>query len=86
LVAAPSMVPAVEEIAMALTELSIFLMVYWRPEMPLGEGSVTVNAAVVASARMTESVAAEGWLSRCQVNRERDGREGLLGELSETSG
>ncbi len=56
-VAAPSMLPAALAIVTALAELSTFLMAYWRPEMPLGEGSVKVNVAEVASARRTESVA-----------------------------
>jgi len=33
------------------------LIVYCRPDIPTALGSVTVNAAEVASARMTESVA-----------------------------
>jgi hypothetical protein len=51
------MFPAMLAIVTALAELSTFLIVYCRPEMPTAVGNVTVNAAEVASARMTESAA-----------------------------
>ncbi len=51
------MVPAALAIVTALAELSTFLIVYCLPAIPAALGSVTVNVAEVASARMTESVA-----------------------------
>lgn len=44
-----------------LLPLLVRLMVYCLPAIPTALGSVTMNAAEVASARMTESV---NWTSR----------------------
>lgn len=51
------MFPATLAIVTVLAELSIFLIVYCLPAIPTALGIVTVNAPLVASARMTESVA-----------------------------
>jgi len=50
------MLPDVLAVVTALAELSTFLIVYCLPVIPPALGSVTVNVAEVASARMTESV------------------------------
>lgn len=51
------MFPAALAIVTVLAELSIFLMMYCLPVTPTAVGSVTVNAPLVLSARMTESAA-----------------------------
>jgi hypothetical protein len=40
--------PLLAATATALAELSIFLIVYWRPEMPTAVGSVMVRAPAAA--------------------------------------